>query len=165
MNRLLTVSALTTLAGMMGAAEHPAEHPDDHLAGPHGHSRHHAGFFIGGVSRFEHGHRETGGAVGIEYEYRLAPRWGLGVLAERVAVGDGRELAAVVPLSWHPWRGLRLSVGPGVEFHDGSGEFLGRVAAGYDFHLGHFTLSPEVAGDFTRVAQSVVYGLTIGYGF
>lgn len=127
--------------------------------------QHHAGLFFGGVSRFAHGHEETGGALGLEYEYRLAPRWGLGALVEGVAVGGGRDLALVLPLSWHPWRGLRLSVGPGVEFHEDGDEFLGRVSAGYDFHLGRFTLAPEVSGDFTREAQSLVYGLTLGVGF
>lgn len=152
------------LAGLPGARAGEASHLEEGHA--HGtEHRHHAGLFVGGLSRFEHGHKETGTALGLEYEYRLAPRWGLGGLLERVAVGGGRELALVVPLHWHPWRGLKFSAGPGFELYEGQAELLGRVATGYDFHLGRFTLTPEVSADFTQKAQSLVYGLTLGVGF
>lgn len=139
--------------------------PPGETVAPEAHHRHHLGLFLGGVTRFTDGESETGGALGLEYEYRFAPDWGLGGLLEDVVFGEGRDLALVLPVSWHPWRELKLSVGPGVEFNGHDCEFLGRVSVGYDFKIGHFTLAPEVSGDFTHESQSIVYGLTLGWGF
>lgn len=149
------------LAAEPASARHPLNEDPSHAD----YHRHHIGLFLGGVTRFEDGEAETGGAVGLEYEYRFAPAWGIGGLLEDVVFGEGRDLALVVPASWHPWRELKLSVGPGVEFNGHDSEFLGRISVGYDFKIGRFTLAPEMSGDFTRESQSFVYGLTLGWGF
>jgi hypothetical protein len=162
-----TPSSLLLCAGFIlaGLGTARAEGPAPHPAGHESFHRHHAGVFLGGVSRFEDGHEESGLALGVEYEYRLSPQWGVGGLIEGVTVGHGRDLALVAPVTWHPWRGLKLSLGAGVEYHDGNGEFLGRVAAGYDFHFGRWTVAPEISGDFTHEAQTIVYGIAVGFGF
>ena len=127
--------------------------------------RHHVGLFIGGTTRFEHAHEEHGAAVGLEYEYRFAHHFGIGGLWEYSVIEGGRDTVLAVPLSWHPWRELKLAAGPGIELSSHDPEFVFRVAAGYDFKIGRVTIAPEVAGDFTREAQTLVYGLTVGFGF
>ncbi len=167
--RLSFILSLTLAAAGLGRvlAEEPASdrHSLSEDASDRTYHRHHIGLFLGAVTRFEAGETETGGALGLEYEYRLAPAWGVGGLLEDVVFGEGRDLALVLPISWHPWRELKLSVGPGVEFNGHDSEFLGRVSVGYDLKIGRFTLAPEMSGDFTRESQSFVYGLTLGWGF
>ncbi len=170
MNRQLKfILSLTLATAGLGSllAQEPASirHPLNEGESPGVDHRHHVGLFLGGVTRFEAGEAESGGALGLEYEYRLAPAWGVGGLLEDVVFGEGRDLAVVLPISWHPWRELKLSVGPGVEFNGQDSEFLGRISVGYDFKFGHFTLAPELSGDFTRESQALVYGLTFGWGF
>jgi hypothetical protein len=165
---LFTLAFALALAGpgRVQAEESASDHNLLSVTASHeAHHRHHVGLFFGGITRFEDAHEESGAALGLEYEYRFASRWGIGGLIEGVVVGEGHDLSLVVPVSWHPWRELKLSAGPGAEFNGHEHEFLGRVAAGYDFKIGRFTLAPEVAGDFTRKSQSIVYGLTLGCGF
>lgn len=108
---------------------------------------------------------ESAPGMGVEYEYRFN-RWiGAGALVEGV-FGGVRESIILVPVSLHPWRGLRLTAAPGVDFHLNDAEFAFRVGAGYEIELGRgLTLAPEVAGDFTRVGKTLVYGLSLGWGF
>ena len=78
-----------------------------------------------------------------------------------------RDIVVVVPISFHPAGGWRLFVGPGYEFTEKKDKALVRVGAGYEFHLrGHWTLSPEVIGDFINGgAQTWLAGIAIGYEF
>lgn len=170
---LLTVVPAVVLGALIptATAEEPASGvhlraaPDAEHAIPH----HHVALFVGAASRYEvaeEEERETGLALGIEYEYRMAEHWGAGLLAEAVTTTHARDGILVVPLNWHPWEWLKLSAAPGVEFVEhGAHEFVVRLAAAYEFELGHYNLAPEVSVDFTRESQTVVYGLSFGRRF
>ena len=129
--------------------------------------RHHFSVFAGGVTNFDEGEadRETSSTVGLEYEYRFCRMFGAGVLFEDVFGGE-REYIVLAPFSVHPWRGLRLTAGPGADFRSGDTEFVFRTGVGYEFELGHgWTLAPEIAGDFTHEANTLVFGVSVGWGF
>ena len=132
-------------------------------------SPHHVGVFVGGASRYQapaDEEEETGLAVGVEYEYRFAKHWGTGLLIEGVTTDHARDGILVVPLNFHPWEWLKLSVAPGVEFVEkGEEEFVVRIGAAYEVELGHWFLGPEVSLDVTRESQTLVYGLSFGRRF
>jgi hypothetical protein len=137
----------------------------DHADLGHGHHRHHASLFLGGATRFEDHHDETGLAIGVDYEYRVNKLWGVMGLFEGVVTDHSRETVLLAGVAFHPYQGLRLGAGPGVEFSHGSGEFAFRLGAAYGFELGRWTLSPELAGDFTRESETLVFGVSLGRGF
>ena len=163
---ILTLTLAFAATGRVLAAEPGSAHDSfGEITAPEASHRHHLGLFMGGVSRFVDGETETGGVIGLEYEFRLAPGWGVGGLLEDVIFGEGRDLALVLPVSWHPWRELKISVGPGVEFNGHDSEFLGQVGMSYVIRICFFPLAREFSGDFTRESQSFVYGLTLGWAF
>jgi len=131
------------------------------------HHKHHFGLFLGGATRFEEHHdNETGFTIGLDYEYKPLPKWGVGALVEGVAFGDNhRDLAFAFPVSFHPIEPLKLAAGPGFETSGSHTEFMVRVSAAYGFEIGKFTLSPEIAVDFVEGAQTLVFGFSIGRGF
>ncbi len=129
--------------------------------------RHHFTVFAGGTTNFDDGESdgETSATVGLEYEFRFCRWMGGGVLFEDV-FGGQREFLIIVPFSLHPWRGLRLTAGPGADFRSEDTEFVFRAGIGYEFELGKgWTLAPEVAGDFANSANSLVFGVSLGWGF
>lgn len=130
---------------------------------------HHVGIFAGGATRYRAPDREeeeTGFAAGVEYEYRFARPWGVGLLWEGVTTDHARDAILVVPLNWHPWEWLKLSVAPGVELVEhGDHEIVLRVAAAYEIELGKWNLAPEISWDLTPESQTVVYGLSVGRRF
>ena len=71
--------------------------------------------FFGGATRFEDGETPSGFAFGVGYERRFVRWFGAGLIVE-VATNDLRDAILLFPANWHPWRGLRLTVAPGVEF-------------------------------------------------
>jgi len=131
------------------------------------HHKHHIGLFLGGATRFEeHDENKTGFTIGLDYEYKLVPKWGIGALVEGVAFGDDhRDLALAFPVSFHPIEPLKLAAGPGFETTGSHSEFMVRLSAAYEFEVGKFTLSPEIAVDFVKDAQTLVFGFSIGRGF
>lgn len=157
--------ALTT--AFIGIATQAAEPPAGAESAEPEFPRHHLSVFAGGVTNFDEGEadRETSAAVGVEYEYRFGRLFGAGLLFEDVFGGE-REYIVLAPLSLHPWKGLRLTAGPGADFRSGDTEFVFRAGVGYEFELGHgWTLAPEIAGDFTHEAKTLVFGVSAGWGF
>lgn len=130
--------------------------------------RHHLGVFAGVGIEKEHGHSESGYALGLEYEFRFNERWGLGVDLERL-FGDETDRSEVVavPLSFHPNEHWRLFFGPGYEFHDKKDKFLIRAGVAYEWELkSGWSLSPEIIADFLDGgAKTYVAGIAIGHGF
>jgi hypothetical protein len=133
----------------------------------HPHDSHELGVFIGGATRHEDGaFDDTGMAISLEYEYRFAPKFGVGAVVEWVAFADEhRDFAFAVPLFWHPLDGLILSAGPGFETEGGHETFLVRFGVAYIFHLRNFTLTPIVSLSMTSGPNTLVYGFAIGRGF
>jgi hypothetical protein len=123
---------------------------------------HAMGLFLGGAFR-----RGDGGsfAVGVDYEYILNERWGIGAFAD---FNMGRSKAVVVGAAgyYKPMERLALVVGPGVEFEDHDSEFLVRLGGLYEFLLGDMVVSPTVYVDLINDNEpDLLLGLTFAWGF
>lgn len=128
----------------------------------------HAAVLLGGTHNGERNALTFGGDI----EVRPTHLVGIGLTAEHVKE-PFRENVWVVPVIVHPTRGLKLSVGPGVErivepgpSHLTEQHALLRVGATYDVPLSHgWTLDPDIAVDFVEGERVVVYALAIGKEF
>ncbi len=136
-----------------------AGHEDADHEEEHGH-RHHVGLFLGNT----HAGGEDKFTVGVDYEYRLTPIFGVGGLVDH-ASGDHDATIVGGALFVHPWGNSRVLLAPGIEHAHGHNEFLVRVGVSYDFHIGRLTVSPTLNVDFVDGEENTVYGLTFGYGF
>jgi hypothetical protein len=180
-------AALLSL-GSFGARAMAQEHGEEH--GPeagvaehaeHEFHRHHFSVFLGVTAgevekEAEAGVASEGGAVivedetaftlGLDYEYRLSRRWGVGALAEW-AGKDARFWVVGIPAAvLHPKGGLKLYLVPGFEkSNEHDAEFLVRLGAMYDFEVGRFTIAPAFNVDFVDDEEVLVYGVNIGRGF
>jgi hypothetical protein len=108
---------------------------------------------------------ETGFTLGLDYEYRLSKRIGLGFVVERAfAEIDSTTLLAVADI--HLVRGLAVQAGPGVEFVDDESLFVFRLGMLYEFELGEaFTLSPQLHYDVSAGEDAIVFAVAIGRAF
>lgn len=149
---------IVALAGLSGGTlaagqEHEEQHHSEAGAAEHEEHelhRHHFSVFLGvtdGEVEVEE-HAEVGVeseeetavvedestfTLGLDYEYRLNRRWGIGALID-YAGGDFRSWVAGVPLFLHPGGGWKLLVAPGFEDkEDEDREFLVRAGVLYDF--------------------------------
>ena len=103
--------------------------------------------------------------LGLDYEYRLNRRWGVGALID-YAGKDTRSLVVAIPLVLHPTGRLKIFVAPGVEDKkDHDAEFLVRAGLMYDFEVGGFTIAPAFNVDFVGDEEVLVYGVNVGKGF
>jgi len=146
----------------------------DHEAGSAEHeTRHVISLFLGATDESDFDPEFTSG---LEYAYRVTPRWGVGGLVEHVG-GDARNTVWGVPFSWFPHGGWVFLAGPGVEIYSGSatvppgqdeGEtnFLFKIGAAYEFEFGRsFLLAPTVNVDFVDGEHTPVYGVHFGFRF
>lgn len=112
-------------------------------------------------------HTPSAATVGADYAYRLP------LLGDRLSVtalvelAFAEELATILGLGLgvHPVGGLRIVLAPGVELAHGEVVFLFRFGAGYDFHLGSFSLGPVIYADYVHGHLATVAGLQVGVGF
>jgi len=136
--------------------------------------RHVVGLFLGFTDEKGHDPQFT---EGLEYAYRVAPLWSVGVIFEH-AGGELRNSLLAVPFYWFPHAGWFFLAGPGIEFHNGRGAdshgeedederfFLVKIGVGYEFELGRrFILAPTYNLDFVDGEQVSVYGLSFGIKF
>jgi hypothetical protein len=117
--------------------------------------------FVGGAFRRGGG----SAAIGVDYEYILSERWGVGGFAD---FNIGSNTAVVVGAAgyWHALKELVLLFGPGVEFEHGESEPLVRVGGFYEFSVGKNWISPAVYLDFIKDNEpDVVIGLNFGGKF
>lgn len=150
----MTVAAL--IAALAPVASSAADHP------------HHIALFAGLGTESKEGHEDVNGfALGLEYEYRFHGHWGIGGVIEGLGQDTIRNVLVVVPVSFHPAGGLRLVVGPGMEFTPKKDKWALRLGAGYNFHLSdHWSLSPELFLDLIETGENTwVAGVALGYGF
>ncbi len=131
------------------------DHSEEHGAGTQA-----VNFFFGGSNEVGD---QDGITYGLDYEYRLAPEWGVGGFAEAIT-GLDRSFATGIQAYWHPIGELVLVAGPGVErLHDEWGA-IARVGVFYEFSLGgHWVLSPALFYDFTEHENLLIYGVNLGY--
>jgi hypothetical protein len=118
-------------------------------------SHHTIGVFLGDTTE----DRRDGVTLGLEYEYRASPAWGVGLTVEHVA-GDFDTNVLVLPVAHH--RGAwKFYVGPGVEFADEGEEPLLRAGVEYGFHVGEVEVSPQIDVDFIDGERLLIFGLVI----
>ena len=134
----------------------------------------HFAVFAGASSLFER--EETHFTLGADYIRYFSPEsnFAVGIYSEAIFAHHTEWVFGAVlfyGLTEHLW----IRTGPGIEIlqeeneHSGESEskteFLIRIGAGYDFHLGNFTISPSIDIDFLRSTTTLVWGLNFGIGF
>jgi len=107
--------------------------------------------------------RESGGALGIEYERRLNSAFGIGALVERT-FGDIDTTVYAAPLAYHSgaWK---IYAAPGFERGDAGSDSLLRLGLEYGFAAGDWEISPQIDVDFVDGDRVLVLGITFGQGF
>lgn len=129
------------------------------------HHSNHFGIFGGATTFIEA--KVSYFTAGLEYEYRLPilhKKLGIGVFVEAVFAHE-IEYVAGVPIFVHPYRGLKILVAPGVSIVGDTKEFLMRGGIGYDIYFGSFAITPNFNVDYVNEHFSMVYGITLGFGF
>ena len=132
----------------------------------------HIAIFIGGT-RFDK-KSKTYFSLGVDYAYipSAEKTWAFSIFGE-IVFADHNEYLIGLPVFYYISRSLWLRAGPGIEIiqvednhHTKSHiEMLFRVGAGYEFHLGEFSITPSLDYDFVRNNDALVFGLNFGYGF
>jgi hypothetical protein len=153
---MLVALVVIALSGM-GAGTVLAEEE----AGEEGQNK--LGLFLGGA----HNSEKDGFSVGLDYEYRVNRRFGIGGMVE-YSGGDFGEWIAGLPVCWHPWRELKLYVAPGVNYDPSHGDtyFLVRVGADYGFSLGRgFEIAPSLNFETTSEENAMIYGICLSKRF
>lgn len=128
------------------------------------HARHTIGLFLGATSQDRRSNsRRSGGTLGIEYEYRVNPRLGVGAVAEHVRGGFDTTVL-VAPLAYHAeeWK---LYAGPGVELSEDGSETLLRLGVEYGFRFGDLEVSPQVDLDFVDGERLFIIGVVVAHPF
>ncbi|MBL4596862.1 MAG: hypothetical protein JKX99_09840 [Robiginitomaculum sp.] len=126
---------------------------------------HSAGVFLGGTDN-----GESSFTIGLEYEYRISQKIGVGVVVEHspnAHGGDGTSLAMSV-LHLHPIGGFRFTGGFGFEeIHGSYGKTntVFRVGTAYEIPLGNFAIIPTVNLDFVGGQTATVFGFAFSRHF
>lgn len=106
-----------------------------------------------------------GPAVGLEYEYLLREKWGLGAFGEWVA-GDIETAVIGVTANYHPIEELAIVFGPGVELNEEEELWIGRLGAAYEFEVGKFFIAPAAYVDWIEGGDfAVLAGLNFAIKF
>ena len=159
---VLVLALLLPLGLVASEADHESGHESGHDgAGAH-HGKHTIGLFVG-VTR-EHG--ENLETFGLEYSYRIRPRWTIGALIERAEREQDSTLGIVFAAYW-PWKGLYLGAGVGRKDPANKRENTARVSAGYEwvFDSG-WLISAQAHLDFIENHdREEVFGLVFGHQF
>ena len=158
---------LIGLAGAVLFYPH-AVHASDAHGSVAGHK--HIALFLGiGKEDDGHGHTHDADAIGLEFQYRLDDKWGIGAVLERVDVGSHTSTVAVVPFSRFFGDSIRIFGGPGYEFKPNArkDKALLRAGIGYEFELSDkWSLAPEAQIDLIEGGESTwLVGVALGYGF
>jgi len=87
-------------------------------------------------------------------------------LSTEIIFGDHKHYAAMFSLAAHPWRGLTLSIAPGIEWaeHDGEREsnYATHLEAIYVIEVGEFDIGPAVAYSTTGEEEHHTIGVHLG---
>jgi hypothetical protein len=110
-----------------------------------------------------HEGRHDGPALGLEYERRLSPVLGIGVLAERTW-GDFDFWVYAIPITLHADR-WKFIVAPGIEESGGHTEKLLRFTVGYELQGSEIKVTPSISVDFVDDESVYVFGIAFGMGF
>ena len=136
--------------------------PQDHESAHEYHQHHLA--VVGGFAR-HHGHDAN--FLGLEYEYRLSDKWGIGGYYEQTFNGFDLEALGLIG-TYHPGGGWKLMGGIGGEgkLNSDKTKLLLRFSIGHDFHVGQTTITPLLAVDWIEDNSTATYlGVAVGFGF
>jgi hypothetical protein len=106
----------------------------------------------------------TAATFGVDYQYRLSPPIGIGLVLDHAA-GDIKSTLLAPALFLHllSWE---LTLAPAVEFVDSETSFVFRAGLEYEIKLPYFSISPAINLDSERGGElSLVYGLSFGIEF
>ncbi len=123
----------------------------------------HVALFSGATIHYGH----AAPTFGLEAEYLVPGTGGIlgvGPLFETVLDTHTIGIAAAI-LTLHPFAGVRVLAGPGVEYVEGHTAVLVRGGLGYDFHIDRFSITPLASLDYIEGSFAQVYGLAFGVGF
>jgi hypothetical protein len=140
------------------------------------HPRNHAAVFLGGTTSTERD--ETDFTLGGDYLRRLGEKWSLGAFAEAI-FADHTNWVLGPQFRWHVRRGFWLGAEPALELaveeeeehgdHELESErearAIFRIATGYDFELGRWSVGPSLSVDISKEKPAWVWGISVGAGF
>ena len=147
--RLLVASLILAEPCISGAAG-PTDHP------------HHLSLIVGATEKSG----KWAEAVGIEYLYRLQTRWPVGGWYEH-SFGDLdlESLGVLANLRVTDHLAFLLGAGSERDLFDET-EYLGRLGASYEFHMGSATVAPIGWVDFAENGKELYFlGFTVGAAF
>ncbi|MEL6950399.1 MAG: hypothetical protein AAGM16_09850 [Pseudomonadota bacterium] len=126
-------------------------------------SPHHVSLLLGATELVDEG--DVGFTYGIDYEYALDERLGLGFVIER-AEGDVGATSLFAVADIHLSRHLVLQVGPGFEWGEAEDVGAFRVGGYYEWELDEMTFATTLSYDIADGEDdSVVIGFLIGFKF
>ena len=171
---LALAMCIWTLAG-------PARSEEAHDHGHHGHDL--SGPELGLSAGYVHLQEEEENVLGVHAH--LLKRLGDEGISRYFAIGLGAEYlfsdsahyAAMLSFAAHPWRGLALSVSPGVQWaehedeHEGEheaeveAEYSTHIEATYVFPLGKYDIGPLIDYSWTKDEVHYMIGIHVGLHF
>jgi len=159
-SRIGLFTAMIAYCGLLSAEHAEVTDSSGHFASPN-----HLSLFLGNTHLQVPGESdEDAFTLGIDYEYRVSKRIGVGGVAEYAFGGlDATTLLAAVDV--HLYKGAVMQLGLGVEFVDDQTNELGRVGILYEFEFSEITVSPQFHFDVTSAEDSLVFGLAVGRNF
>jgi hypothetical protein len=150
---LISIVSLTQL-------ETPAQTPPNYTGEGGDDARNEIALFLGLTTNKD----ATAATFGVDYQYRLSPPVGLGLVVNHAA-GDIKSTLLAPALFLHllSWE---LTLAPAVEFSDSETSFVFRAGLEYEIKLPYFSISPTINLDSERAGElSLVYGLSFGMEF
>ena len=174
----IAAAAVILFFGAIGVADEPQHASSDPHGNGHEFHRHHVALFLGATSGIlENGHgedphahgesekRNTDFSIGVDYEYRILKKLGIGALVD-YAPGDLRTTVFAAGAFIRPIGSLLVIAAPGFERHEQNRHALFRLGFGYEFDVAdRFSLTPNFNIDFVNGRQVYVYGISLGTGF
>jgi len=108
----------------------------------------------------------NGYKIGVEYEYRLSDRFGIGGTFDYTGA-DFQVYAFSIGATAYPFNfPLVFGAGVGAKSVDSKWKNFTRTLMVYDFHLNKLSIGPMVMYDFFPAEKDIMtYGLTVGFGF
>jgi len=119
---------------------------------------------VGGFARH---HGINANYLGLDYEYRLNDKWGIGGFYEQTFNGFDIEALGITG-TFHPSAGWKLMGGIGSEgkLDNNKSKWLLRAGIGHDFHVGHAIVTPLLTADWIEDNSTSIYlGVAVGFGF
>ena len=151
LDRMALITLLLVVLGMRTAYAQTDEHEStsDHES-THDFHPNLLAFFVG---LSDVGRRDSGVALGIEYERRFSRAFGVGAIIERT-FGDDAFWVYAVPFAYHTGR-WKFYVAPGIEDGDDGSESLIRLGGEYAYEVGGWEISPQLDVDIVDGDQQL----------